>query len=208
MAIQKRSRTPGRPKQSDQEVPTNALILQTATRLFLESGFQKVSIDDVAHAAGLTKASIYYYYRSKGDLFKESMVALMSRIHERIDGILSSEAPLYNRLLAVAKAHLQATTAIDLEGFMRESKRSLSEEQMEAMKMAEEKMFERIEQAFQSGIRSGEVADFDAQFAAHAYINLLKVGNYKDVNGHAPFSEFEKTAEKLLDLIWYGLSKK
>lgn len=110
MLSQKRSgRPPGRPKVQADAQPTNDQILQVATRLFLEFGFQKVSIDDVAKAAGMTKAKVYYYFGSKADLFKESMIALMARFRERIMAMLGKNSPLYDRLLEVASAHLRAT---------------------------------------------------------------------------------------------------
>lgn len=205
MVSQKRGRSPGRPKVNETARPTNEQILSVATRLFLESGFQKVSIDDVAKKAGMTKATVYYYFESKGELFKEAIVALMLRVRGRIDTLLNSQLPFYTRLLEVAKAHLQATTSIDLSGFMRESHTSLTEDQVEAMKRAEEQMFQRIEQGFQEAIESGEIAMVDPKFAAHAYINLLRVGNYKAPNGTLPFGNYEETAEKIMSLLWNGL---
>lgn len=45
------------------------LILQHAKDLFLTQGFQVISMDDIAKACGMGKASIYHYYESKDALF-------------------------------------------------------------------------------------------------------------------------------------------
>lgn len=40
-------------------------ILDAATRLFQERGYRKTDMDDIAHAVGLARNSLYRYYRNK-----------------------------------------------------------------------------------------------------------------------------------------------
>lgn len=204
MANKKTGRPLGRPKIAETEVPAKESILKTATLLFLENGFQKVSIDDIAKTAGLTKATVYYYFGSKAELFKEVMVRLMGMVRLRILLLLGSEKSLYDRLFDVAAAHLQATTSLDLEGFMRESKTSLSDEQIQEMKLAEEEMFLSIEEAFQGAMDAEEIPQINAKFAAHSYIALSRVGNYKQPDGTPLFSSIEETAENIMRVFWKG----
>ena len=44
-------------------------FVEAAKRLFIQRGFEKTSIDDVAKEAGLTKRTLYQYFTSKEDLF-------------------------------------------------------------------------------------------------------------------------------------------
>ncbi|MGJ7909464.1 TetR/AcrR family transcriptional regulator [Neobacillus sp. LXY-1] len=198
------SRPIGRPKANETEVPTSDLILQVATKLFLEFGYQKVSIDEVAKEAGMTKATVYYYYNSKAELYKEAMVALMGRVQQIILKKMEENKSLYERLMDITIAHLKATTSVDLEGFMRETKTSLTEEQVLEMKLAEEKMFASIEQGFKKAIDTGEIPNINTKFAAHAYIALIKVGNYKNSYGMPIFQSIQETAESLLLVFWRG----
>ncbi|MCQ6280274.1 TetR/AcrR family transcriptional regulator [Bacillus sp. EB600] len=199
-----RSRSPGRPKAVKDDKPTKEVILHTATFLFLQNGFQKVSVDEIAKEAGMTKATVYYYFETKAELFKEAMVALMGRIKEQINLLLSSDKPLYERLLDVAIAHLQSTASLDLEGFMRESRTVLTNDQVREMKLAEENMFVSIEQAFLEAIENGEIPKVHAKFAAHSYIALAQVGNYKQTDGASFFSTIEETADNILTVFWRG----
>src|SRR3954454_23705064 len=43
-------------------------ILTSAYRLFHRHGFNRISMDAVAAAAGVTKRTLYYHFRSKDDL--------------------------------------------------------------------------------------------------------------------------------------------
>ena len=43
-------------------------ILTSAYRLFHRHGFNRVSMDEIAAAAGVTKRTLYYHFRSKDSL--------------------------------------------------------------------------------------------------------------------------------------------
>jgi len=65
-------RTPGRqsPTQTRQR---NQELLKTALDLFLEKGFERTSIDEIAAAVGMAKRTIYLRYGNKTKLFKASL---------------------------------------------------------------------------------------------------------------------------------------
>lgn len=49
------------------------LILNAATALFARYGFTKTSVEEIANQAGIGKATIYYYFPSKEEIFLEAM---------------------------------------------------------------------------------------------------------------------------------------
>lgn len=49
---------------------TRKQILDASLRLFSEKGFARTSVRDIAHAAGITDAAIYYHFASKRELFE------------------------------------------------------------------------------------------------------------------------------------------
>jgi TetR/AcrR family transcriptional regulator, mexJK operon transcriptional repressor len=58
----------GRPTRQE-AVRRDARLLDVATTLFMERGFDGTSIDAVAEAAGVSKPTVYARYRDKRDLF-------------------------------------------------------------------------------------------------------------------------------------------
>lgn len=48
-------------------------LLEAAERTFAEQGFDAARLDDIARAAGVTKAIVYRHFRSKDELFLETM---------------------------------------------------------------------------------------------------------------------------------------
>lgn len=57
-------------------------MLSTALRLFAKLGFANVTIKDIAAAAGMNPALIYYYYEDKEDLF---LAALRYAVNAALD---------------------------------------------------------------------------------------------------------------------------
>jgi AcrR family transcriptional regulator len=49
---------------------TRKQILDASLRLFSDKGFARTSVRDIAQAAGITDAAIYYHFDSKRDLFE------------------------------------------------------------------------------------------------------------------------------------------
>ena len=55
--------------------PTRQRILDAAYALFRRKGFTRVSMDDIAGAAALTKRTLYYHFKSKDTLLAEVLEA-------------------------------------------------------------------------------------------------------------------------------------
>jgi AcrR family transcriptional regulator len=69
---------------------TRTAIRDAAMRLFLERGFDQVSVAEVAHAADVSEATVFNYFQTKEDLVYERMDAfeqeLLAAVRERPDG--------------------------------------------------------------------------------------------------------------------------
>lgn len=54
-------------------------IIQIASRLLAEKGFEAMTVDEVAASVGIAKASLYKHFSSKEDLAAAAMVRVMQR---------------------------------------------------------------------------------------------------------------------------------
>lgn len=50
-------------------------ILEEAAKLFMDKGYDKTSIDDIARASGVTKGAIYHHFSSKENLLSKMIVS-------------------------------------------------------------------------------------------------------------------------------------
>lgn len=75
-------------------------IVEAAARLFARYGFKKTSVDDLARAAHISKATLYHYFESKELLFAEVVRSEGQRMFQHI-----------GRALAAAPTHAQKVKA-------------------------------------------------------------------------------------------------
>lgn len=54
-------------------------ILESAQKLFVQYGIEKTTMEDIAKAAGKGKSTLYYYYKSKSEIFE---AVVMQEIEE------------------------------------------------------------------------------------------------------------------------------
>ncbi|PEV97772.1 TetR/AcrR family transcriptional regulator [Bacillus cereus] len=205
MYLEQKQRPLGRPRQNKNTKSTKEMILEVATRLFLTQNYQIVSMDEVAKECGVTKATVYYYYSTKADLFTATMTQMMIRIRENMSQILSTNKTLKERLLDFSKVYLQATIDIDMKNFMKDAKLSLSEEQLKELKNAEDNMYEVLEKAIDNAIHLGEIPKGNPKFAAHAFVALLSIGNIKDENHNPILANIDDLAKEIVSFYWNGL---
>ena len=54
----------------DEQDPRSAAILEAAVEVFARYGFKRTSMEDIARAAGVSRAALYLRYRNKQDIFR------------------------------------------------------------------------------------------------------------------------------------------
>lgn len=69
---------------------TRGKILSVADKLFSRFGFHKTSMDEIAKTARKAKGSLYYYFSSKEDLFKEVVSKEMLSLKSQLSGIVAN----------------------------------------------------------------------------------------------------------------------
>ncbi len=197
----------GRPRHDENAKPKKDIVLETATRLFIKEGYKNISMDDVAKACNVTKATIYYYYPTKGDLYTSALLAMMDRIRLSILQILEQPIVFKERLEQLIEIHLSATVDIDMKNFMREATINLSTSQLKEVQKAENNMYKTIERAMQQEMEQGTIRKGNATFFAHAFMALMSVGYFKDGEGERLFQSEAMAAKEIVDFFWQSVEK-
>jgi AcrR family transcriptional regulator len=81
-------------------------IIRVVNLLLAEKGFDAMTVDEVAAAVGIAKASLYKHFPSKEDLAAAAMVSVMRRAQEFVATLPVDVAPLEN-LRAVVRWTMQ-----------------------------------------------------------------------------------------------------
>ncbi len=119
-------------------------ILEAAALIFSQKGFHAASMQDIAEAVSLQKASLYYHFPSKQDILKELLDRALETLTERLEKVLARDLPPEERLRQAMICYLQAMTDYrDLAQVLLLEYRSLDTEQRR-MHMPKRDHFEHL----------------------------------------------------------------
>lgn len=68
-------------------------ILRSAARIFARSGYHATTVDDIAQAMGVSKGVVYYYFRSKDEIFAEVLSTAIEGALARLAAVTAEPAP-------------------------------------------------------------------------------------------------------------------
>lgn len=95
------------PKNNLKEDPsTRDNILKIAEDMFIEKGFDGVSVKDVSNRAGVAKALVFYYFKTKQELYDTVLENYYISQTKELMGSLGEGASPRERILASAAAYL------------------------------------------------------------------------------------------------------
>jgi AcrR family transcriptional regulator len=93
-------------RRPDISVPTRLEILAAAGRLFAERGFAEASMREIAGAARVSKAALYYHFRDKGQLYQILVAEGIRTLTQSLRSALRDGTPQV-QLARVIIIHLQ-----------------------------------------------------------------------------------------------------
>jgi AcrR family transcriptional regulator len=91
---------PGTAERRGHVRPLPERLLDAATRLFAENGYENTSVQEIVTAAGVTKGAMYHYFAAKDDLLYEIYHRLLALQTERLERLAGGTGTPEERLRA------------------------------------------------------------------------------------------------------------
>jgi AcrR family transcriptional regulator len=85
-------------------------ILEAAARIFSEKGFHATSMQDIAEAVQLQKASLYHHFSSKQEILVEILDEALDLINNRLEIVRSQSLSADEKLRQAMVSYLQTIT--------------------------------------------------------------------------------------------------
>jgi AcrR family transcriptional regulator len=153
---------------------TRTTILENSARLFALKGFDGTSLQDIADAMGLTRQSVYHYFRSKEELLATLVAESSELTADRLRAI--NRAP---DLEPVEKLR-QVTAEIVRERMehperfrmLERSESSLPEPIASAHRAARRAVLSEVSAVIAEGIRGGQFRECDERVSALALLGM------------------------------------
>ncbi|MCB0279144.1 MAG: TetR/AcrR family transcriptional regulator [Calditrichaeota bacterium] len=186
---------------------TKSIILDAARCTFVRFGYDKTSLADIAKQANLGKASLYYYYPSKQDLFFDVVQQEADSFLQIINDAFSRCNTAMDKLRSYIDTRL---SKIEKMGNLVEIDR---EEISKLKKLAEQGLvdfrkmeYELIKSVMEEGISNGEFSNRDAGLMAYSFLSLFRD---LDVDWMIQQDEFDRKAiiEMMASIVLTGIQK-
>ena len=194
-------------------VETRATILKAAERIYAEYGLAGARTEAIAAAAGVNKALLYYYFKSKEGLYQAVVGSQLQAFQQHAGEILSAKGPAGPILLRYMGYHF------DFIGTHPNYPRIFQRMMMEGDRALERIIREHsvplmnlLMALLERGMKSGEFRRMDkghtivsiAGLTAH-YFNIAPA--FRMITGQDPYSKANLAARKaeVLKFIRYAL---
>ncbi|MBN2773252.1 MAG: TetR/AcrR family transcriptional regulator [Prolixibacteraceae bacterium] len=181
-------------------------IIKVAQETFKKYGYRKTTMDEIAFAASKGKSSLYYYFSSKEEVFKEVIEFEANTLKKRIEEAISYENE--------SKLQLKNYFISRMEGFRNLSNFYLAIKDdflsnLEFIEEIREKYdkdeFMMVCSILKNGIEQKKFKPVDIEITAKALTMIMKgleiplfiTKEIKDVGQHI---------DELLDILFYGIS--
>ncbi|HET6567907.1 MAG TPA: TetR/AcrR family transcriptional regulator [Rhodothermales bacterium] len=90
----------------EEENDTQRKILDAAQSVFVRSGFHGARMEEIAREAGINKALLHYYFRTKEHLFQMIFASVARRMFPRLSGILNGEDEIEEKVEQVMATYM------------------------------------------------------------------------------------------------------
>jgi AcrR family transcriptional regulator len=145
---------------------TRARILQAAIVEFSVHGMAGARTEAIAKSAKVNKALLYYYFKSKEDLYTAALLKAFGEIRESMRAVLDSKCSAGERLLRTALNHFDRLAAYrEPQSLMQQEMVRFRRGESVAIPVVAKTMFApmliRLHEVVEEGIQSGELCAMD-----------------------------------------------
>ncbi len=159
-------------------------VLRIALQSFLEQGYHRATLNDVAERLNITKPALYNYFRGKDDILFECWALGQERVDEFIAEIEASGGNGLARLRKLIHAYAKIM-ATDLgASLVRFDPRDLSEKNRKIMRASKKSVDLTFRRYITEGIADGSIKPCDAKLSAFAIAGSLNwIGHWYQRDG-------------------------
>lgn len=188
-------------------------ILSAAKQVFGRFGYNKTTLDDVASAVGMKKASLYYYYDSKEELFKdvvksetdelirelENKVFTINNVHDQLTTFIKTRLDYFQKLINLH--NLTVNSILEFRPISELLYREFFDKQIQI-----------VVKIISNGMQKGELKNVDADKTANIFVSAIesiatKVLCKSKATNEINYKSIEDDSLFLTELIINGLKK-
>lgn len=152
-------------------------MLSAALELFRSRALERVSTDDIAHAAGVGKATLYRYFETKEALVRACLDEVLSRLNERLEAAEAGPdaPPVRLRRIIGTMVDTFSEDLMPLRLITRRE-RDLRDEWRLSVHDARFRLVAVLGEHFRLGAAAGWYRELDGDLVAHFVMGMIRSG--------------------------------
>ena len=205
-----------RPNPPELSQERQGLILSAAQIRFARYGFSKVTMDEIAQDVGMAKASLYYYYPTKENLFRSVIEREQAEFLRQMGGILEQAMPASKKLTTYVTNRIKLTnTLLNLSSLNLQLWRRPKPGFVEMFESFANEELKLLTKILQEGNQSGEFAVASPGTSALMLLHVLQALRLRiirermtGVASDAQEAELEKETCLLMETMLHGIIRR
>ena len=78
-------------------------IIEKARNLFMKYGLRSITMDDLAHEIGISKKTLYQYFKDKADLILKITKLEIERMNEKMNTFFNKDENTIDKMMKINK---------------------------------------------------------------------------------------------------------
>jgi len=192
----------------EKSVEKKNILLQVAQSIFARFGLFKTSVDEIAKAARMGKSSIYYYFKSKEDIFKAVLEKELKTLREKITtAMLEAKSP-QEKLRKFIITRMKYTKELtNIYGALKDEYLRHYAFIQKLRQNYDREEINTVKNILQEGIKQRVFFIKDLELTSLAIGTAIKGLEY-DWAIRVGEKELEENIDSLLEVLFYGITKR
>jgi AcrR family transcriptional regulator len=181
-------------------------ILRAAKALFVENGYIPTSMQEIADAAQLRKASIYHHFKDKEALFSGIVLDEIIKSTEHLHEVIERNGPISAALFDLAVSQLEMSQT-DAGRLFMDFQKNVPEERHQEIHVMLQRWVDEFAILFDRAIERGEIAPIDPRVAALFFFHMGAAWTFHGMEDPSLLPPDPETgARTLINVLLHGLA--
>jgi AcrR family transcriptional regulator len=183
-----------------QEKDTQNKIIQAGREILNKKDYHETVVEEIAQLAGVAKGTVFFYFKSKENLFKEIMLSLVNDLEIMIDNIVNSQQEplkklkeIYEKFIEFQISHMHLFLSLRKELSHTEPKINEVKEKLEKISR---KILPLIDDMFQKKL----IKKFNTEQIDHEIVSSMVLMYASAVSSMVFF--YKEKIEQIKEIFW------
>ena len=180
------------------------VILSNAAKEFIERGYYKTSLDDIARMQNVTKPTLYYYIKNKEDILVKCEQITCGKINSLLDIVMARDISSLDMIQEFINEYIKIITD-DVARCHVRHRGQMENKELAAKSIKNHKDIEfRVREIIRRGINDGSIRDCNSTILAILLFDSLNgLTSWYHSDGQVTLDEL---AEEIIALVTKGIS--